>query len=321
MLSKMRFTTVTTLFISATIVQPVLAEEFNQEKLNQVLEMEEMMLIVSSEPIVYNQDLYNTPVPIMHGTGIPGATSRRNISNSASWEYYRFCANSGDEVSIQVDRTTYDMDPALQVCQGTTTTNNGVYAFGGCGSMGPFIGGADDNNGIPHRVGGQYRDPRLTFIAPDGPTPNEFTLMVFDFISAGPNPQFEIHVSGVSPCLIPVAVDIKSGTDPNSINLCSQGAVPVAILGSDTFDVYDVNLDTLSFAGAGVKVVGKKNPRIMCGIEDTNIDGIDDLVCHFVTAELALDGTSTTATLTGEIYDGTPIEGTDSVNIVKDVCY
>ena len=117
------------------------------------------------------------------------------------------------------------------------------------------------------------------------------------------------------------AIDIKPGSDPNSINLCSNGAVPVAIFGSATLDVSNVNTENLRFAEAAVKVVGKKDPNQLCGYQDINGDFISDLVCHFVTTDIAgIDGESTTATVNGELFDGTPIEGTDSVNIVKDTC-
>ena len=120
---------------------------------------------------------------------------------------------------------------------------------------------------------------------------------------------------------INVGIDIKPGSDPNSINLCSNGAVPVAILGSETFDVFDVDTETLRFSEATVKVVGKKDPHSLCSYEDVNDDWIDDLVCHFVTTDIAaIHGDSTSATVNGELFDGTPIEGSDSVNIVKDTC-
>ncbi|MCK5015364.1 MAG: hypothetical protein KAS66_16275 [Candidatus Omnitrophica bacterium] len=120
---------------------------------------------------------------------------------------------------------------------------------------------------------------------------------------------------------IEVDIDIKPGSAPNSINLCSGGAVPVAILGSDTFDVSEVNTGTLRFSGAVVKMVGKKDPHSLCSYEDVNDDFIDDLVCHYVTTDIAaIDGESYSATVNGELLDGTPIEGTDSVNIVKDTC-
>jgi hypothetical protein len=121
--------------------------------------------------------------------------------------------------------------------------------------------------------------------------------------------------------VIPVTIDIKPGSDENSINLCSNGATPVAILGSDTFDVYDINTDTLRLADAQVKVVGKKD-KSLCSVEDVDADGYDDLVCHFNTTELGdmLDGTSTSATVKGETVDGTPIEGSDNITIVKEDC-
>ena len=72
---------------------------------------------------------------------------------------------------------------------------------------------------------------------------------------------------------ITVAFDIKPNSDPNTINLCSGGAVPVAILGSDTFNANDINTDTLRFAEAAVKVVDKKDPHTLCSLEDVNDDG------------------------------------------------
>jgi hypothetical protein len=118
-----------------------------------------------------------------------------------------------------------------------------------------------------------------------------------------------------------VTIDIKPGSDPNSINLCSNGAVPIAILGSSTFDVHDVNTVTLRFAGAGVKVVGEEDPHELCSYEDVNGDFIDDLVCHYVTVDIAgIGGESTSATVNGALLDGTPIVGTDTINFVKDTC-
>ena len=118
-----------------------------------------------------------------------------------------------------------------------------------------------------------------------------------------------------------VQIDIKPGSDPNSINLCSGGAVPVAILGSATFDVNNINTDTLRFADAAVKIVGRRDPHSLCSYEDVNDDGIVDLVCHFVTTDIAsLDGDSILANVVGELFDETSIKGMDSVNIVKDTC-
>jgi alpha-tubulin suppressor-like RCC1 family protein len=118
---------------------------------------------------------------------------------------------------------------------------------------------------------------------------------------------------------IEVDIDIKPGSDPNSINLCSRGVVPVAILGSADLDVNNIFAQTLELAGSGVAARG--NNKLMAHVEDVNSDGFDDLVVQVETENLALTAGDVEAVLTGELYDdGTPIEGTDSINIIRDDC-
>ena len=130
-----------------------------------------------------------------------------------------------------------------------------------------------------------------------------------------------------------IDIDIKPGSFPNSINLGSGGATPVAILGSDTFDVLDVDTSTLTLGTSGVKTVGKvktvgNKDHQLCSIEDVSgdfdsafgleglPDGFDDLVCHFITVDIVPEAGETDAKISGELMDGTAFEGTDSVNIV-----
>jgi len=120
----------------------------------------------------------------------------------------------------------------------------------------------------------------------------------------------------ISPPLsvISVAIDIKPGSYPNSINLGSGGTVPVAILGSATFDATTVDPLTVTLASAPVKLKGKGTP--MAAIEDVNQDGLPDLVVHVSTEALELSETDTEAVLEGNTYDGMAITGKDSVRIV-----
>ena len=109
------------------------------------------------------------------------------------------------------------------------------------------------------------------------------------------------------PSTIEVDIDIKPGSEPNSINLKSNGVVPVAILSTIDFEATAVDPGTVLFADASpVKWV----------MEDINQDGNMDLLLHFRTQDLNLTQDSAAATLTGKTMDGTPITGTDTVNIV-----
>ncbi len=114
--------------------------------------------------------------------------------------------------------------------------------------------------------------------------------------------------------VIDVNIDIKPGSDPNCFNIDGHGNIPVAILGSACFDVSDIDDTTLSFAGLTVRVRGKRGP--MCSIEDSNGDSFPDLVCHFEDDSNTWSGGTSTATVTGELLDGTHFEGTDSICIV-----
>ena len=106
-----------------------------------------------------------------------------------------------------------------------------------------------------------------------------------------------------------VAVDIKPGSDPNSINTNSRGNIPVAILGSETFDVSEIDASTLKFGPDGASPVH-------VAIEDVNGDGFDDLVAHFRTQETGISPGDTEACVEGELTGGTTFKGCDSVRTV-----
>ena len=104
-------------------------------------------------------------------------------------------------------------------------------------------------------------------------------------------------------------IDIKPGSDPNSINLGSKGMVPVAVLTTDDFDASTVDPVTVRFGGAA---------PVRWTMEDVDGDGDTDLLFHFKTRELEdLNEESTEATLTGYTNDGEFIWGKDTVNIVS----
>jgi hypothetical protein len=114
-------------------------------------------------------------------------------------------------------------------------------------------------------------------------------------------------------------IDIKPWSDPNSINSKSKGVIPVAILGSDIFDVTTVDVTSLGFGPGDAEPVHDLTDPIVYAdhLQDVNLDGYLDLVCHFKTQESGLAKGDTDAILTGATNDGGTFTGTDSVNIVK----
>lgn len=113
---------------------------------------------------------------------------------------------------------------------------------------------------------------------------------------------------------IAVDIDIKPGSYPNSFNKNGNGLIPVAILGSDDLDVTQIDPTSLDLAGMSVKV--KNNGTPQCSLDDVNADGHPDLVCQFADDSTTWSEGTTTAVLTGNLYDGTLIEGLDEIRIV-----
>jgi photosystem II stability/assembly factor-like uncharacterized protein len=124
-----------------------------------------------------------------------------------------------------------------------------------------------------------------------------------------------------TPTVSGVDIDVKPGTEPNSVNLKSKGLLPVAILGSSSFDVITVNPATINIGVVQLASRGSaKTPKLAYSLSDVNSDGYLDLVANFEIQALVNAGvltpTTVTLTLKANLYDTTPIEGTDSANIV-----
>jgi len=127
-----------------------------------------------------------------------------------------------------------------------------------------------------------------------------------------------------------VFVDQKPNSCPNSVNVNSRGLLPVAILGTETFDVNDIDISTLqspggepnriekiSFEDVATPFVGLKFNQFDCN--ELGPDGFDDLIFKIPMEKINClpDGALGILIIEGALLDGTPIQGSDLAKIIN----
>jgi hypothetical protein len=152
--------------------------------------------------------------------------------------------------------------------------------------------------------------------------------------------SLDVNNDGVpDECTLIASLDIKPGACPNPFNPKSQGVLPVAVLGSPTFDVTQIDTTSLALkradgGGGSVRPLsGPPGPGIHfedvatpfsgleCGCNELGADGIKDLTLKFSTLELVASlelgslpaGASVALTVTGVMRDGAPFEASDCI--------
>jgi hypothetical protein len=135
-------------------------------------------------------------------------------------------------------------------------------------------------------------------------------------VSPSSTPQTQIALPPAPFSQVEVEIDIKPGSYPNCFNNDGHGVIPVAILGSEDLDVHEVNVATLSLEGMAVAARGKAD-KLLAAYEDVNGDGRVDLVIKIEDVDGVFDPGTGTATLTGQLLDGTLIKGVDEICITQ----
>ncbi len=95
------------------------------------------------------------------------------------------------------------------------------------------------------------------------------------------------------------------------ITIDSRGVIPVAILGSESFDVADVDVTTLVFGPDGAAPV-----NLRAHLVDVNHDGFKDLLTQYKIQETGIARGDIEVCITGNTFDGITIVGCDDIRTV-----
>jgi len=228
------------------------------------------------------------------------------------------------------------VDPPQLLATLPGTTNTVAYASEGIFAGDLFVGTQVD--GTIHRV---------------DPDTGEASLFAAGFlqiacIAFGPDGSMFVSEPGgdaiyrITPSTLSLNLDIKAGSCPNPLNLKSRGKLPVALLGTEEFDVSTIDPASITLAradGTGGHVVpfdGPPGPNVtiedvgtpfdgeLCDCHEVEGDGIDDLSIKFsrpeVVAALELatfePGATVELVVSGQLQDGTAFSASDCILIV-----
>jgi len=138
-------------------------------------------------------------------------------------------------------------------------------------------------------------------------------------------------------CVVPVTINIKPGSDPNSINLKGNGVISVAVLTTQAgenglplaFDATTIDPLSVRFGPADVvfdetggafESHGKGHLEDAFELDEVTKDGDTDMVLHFKTKETGIGPTDTEACVKGDWVDEMGVThkffGCDAIRIV-----
>lgn len=109
--------------------------------------------------------------------------------------------------------------------------------------------------------------------------------------------------------ILEVGIDVRPGSDLNPVRPASRGVLPVALLGSESFDVSEVDPGSLGCGRNAARPVHAAGGHL----EDVNRDGYADLVSHYAIAETGIAAGDAEACVRGELLDGRSFEACDAI--------
>ncbi len=147
---------------------------------------------------------------------------------------------------------------------------------------------------------------------------DSFTYRAFDGLLES---NLAVVTLEVHPVTEAVAIDIQPGDDSNTIDLAHTW-LTVAILGNNSLDVTQINVDSLRFGASGSENSIERDGRgakatVVFELVDVNDNGHVDLVVRFEVKRTKLKVGDSEATLTGTMGDGEAFSISQYVNVIS----
>jgi hypothetical protein len=260
---------------------------------------------VSSATTINEEEINNSittaqALPSAQAYSIKGSIGKLgDTSSNQDLDYYTFQANAGDVLNLDID--------------------NGS---GGAGSINTIIGIFDENGTLLRMNDNATLDEGSTSIedsridAFTAPKTGAYTVAVstfpryfnddgsvsggtFGFFSGADKPgDYTLNISGITLRVKQINMEVKPGVKGLApLKPSSKGKIPVAILGSSSFDVSTINEESLTFGASGKEKSLDKCQKVS---NDFNNDGYGDLLCHFENSKAGFKSGDLEAVLTGE---------------------
>ncbi len=181
------------------------------------------------------------------------------------------------------------------------------------------IGGDDflfDDQAIEFDEDGTFFAARRNLLHVDPITPTTAAIAVTLVGDTGFDDIRGLAFGAATPSIQVVEIDINPRSNTNCFDDDGHGIISVAILGSANLDVAQIDLSTIAMEGLPV-AMNHNGTKFLTRIEDIDNDGFDDLVVLIENIAGVFESGGEVALLTGELFDGTFIEGSDSICVVQ----
>jgi hypothetical protein len=263
----------------------------------------------SNHPLTNAQALSNSASQVQ----ISGAISRDHDANDV--DFFSFRANEGDVLTLDIDYGFSNDEDGVDTIIAIFDANGRGLRANDDASVDP---GSQDR-----------RDSRIeNFLVPATGT---YIVGVSSYprhfghgggVRSGPLDEgsYELIIDGLPVSMMQISMEVKPGNNDVSppINPKSKGKIPVALLGSKSFDVKDVDVNSLTFGASGHE---RSLHKCAKHTKDVNRDGHPDLVCHFYTQKSRLGRAHIEGRLNGRTNSrsgGVPFQGASYLKVIPD---